>query len=206
MKSQSLLSSDDEVQGYLTVVALGASLGGRQEKLVRVGSALYDMHQGEEQLGEVLECSTFYVTEPWGGRAQNLFINGACLIRSILEPLQQLSSLQNIEKLHGRRRGKMWQDRTLDLDLLWIEDHRGQCVESSSASLLLPHPGLKVRGFMWYPFCELLAATAKRASQDQGVAYDYVEKVGKEELRNLWSESFVAEKREFLLALLNSSF
>lgn len=197
---------------FFSAVALGASVGRRQDKLLRMGRALVSMHG---QVGEVLRCSSFFITPPWGGRAQHDFVNGACLLRSSLNAAKQLELLHKIEDEQGRERDdERWQDRTLDLDLLWVQDQRGKSVVVSGP-LTLPHSELCSRDFMWWPFRELwdqqffwpdpsselgmqqeheFRQRMKVEGQDGGRWY--LEKVSPSELCDIWHATFAPEGRE----------
>lgn len=87
------------------------------------------------------------------GPAGRDFANSVALIESALEPLDLLRDLKAIERDFGRRGGKRWGARVLDLDIaLWSG--------GSFRSLLLtvPHPQLDRRAFVIEP----LAAIAPR--------------------------------------------
>jgi 2-amino-4-hydroxy-6-hydroxymethyldihydropteridine diphosphokinase len=48
------------------------------------------------------------------------YANGAVLVRSDLGPVAMLALLKSIERAFGRRGGKRWGSRVLDLDIvLW---------------------------------------------------------------------------------------
>src|SRR5436190_8377033 len=54
------------------------------------------------------------------GNAGRDFANAVALVESELDPLEMLKRLKSIEREFGRRRGRRWGARVLDLDLiLW---------------------------------------------------------------------------------------
>src|SRR3954468_16972655 len=71
------------------------------------------------------------------------FANAVALIESSQQPKEVLDELQAIERAFGRRPGKRWAARVLDLDILAWEGGRGR-----SRRLKVPHPMLEQRAFM----------------------------------------------------------
>jgi 2-amino-4-hydroxy-6-hydroxymethyldihydropteridine diphosphokinase len=85
------------------------------------------------------------------GPAGRDFANAVALVESDLEPTDMLARLKSIEREFGRRRGRRWGPRVLDLDIaLWSG---GQL---RSRRLTIPHPQLARRSFVLQP----LAAVA----------------------------------------------
>ncbi len=91
------------------------------------------------------------VLNPAHGGAGREFANAVALIESTLEPPAMLSSLKVIESEFGRRRGRRWGTRVLDLDIVVWSGGKWQ-----SRRLTIPHPALAKRSFVLGP----LAATA----------------------------------------------
>lgn len=105
-----------------------------------------------EQLpGTVVDASSsLYLNPPMGPQDQPDFINAVARLRTTLEPLPLLDGLLAIETRRGRRRGRRWGERRLDLDLLLWAD-----LSLSGPRLTVPHPGLHERAFVLYPLAEL---------------------------------------------------
>ncbi len=83
---------------------------------------------------------------PASGGAGRDFANAVALVESSLEPEAMLGELKQLERSFGRRRGRRWAARVLDLDLLlWS----GGAVRSRY--LTIPHPRLAERGFALHP-------------------------------------------------------
>ncbi|WP_419827596.1 2-amino-4-hydroxy-6-hydroxymethyldihydropteridine diphosphokinase [Sphingomonas sp.] len=78
-----------------------------------------------------------------GGRD---YANTAALVSTDCAPPALLRLLKRIEREFGRRRGRRWGARVLDLDILAWEGGRWR-----TRALLLPHPGLPHRGFALGP-------------------------------------------------------
>src|SRR5688500_5221804 len=80
------------------------------------------------------------VLNPAHGGAGREFANAVALIESELEPPAMLAALKAIEREFGRRRGRRWGCRMLDLDILiWSGGKWRQ------RSLTVPHPALETR-------------------------------------------------------------
>lgn len=129
---------------HTAFVALGSNLGDRQGNLNRAVELL-------KQHGvEVLKVSTFIETEPYGVTDQPRFLNGACMVKTDLSPLELLRLLLSVEKEMGRVRLRHWGERNIDLDLLLYEG-----VIMDTEELRLPHPDMANRDFVMLPLAEL---------------------------------------------------
>ena len=94
--------------------------------------------------------SSFFDSEPWGS-AREWYINGAVAVDTNLEPWPLLDRCQAIEWNMGRRRSaKRWEDRIIDLDLLFFDD-----LVIDDPLLEIPHPELHKRNFVLVPMCEI---------------------------------------------------
>ena len=78
------------------------------------------------------------------------FANGAAIMRTPLEPLALLTLLKSIERQFGRRRGRRWGPRVLDLDILLWDGGRVR-----TRRLVVPHPGLPHRRFVLEPLATI---------------------------------------------------
>ncbi len=130
----------------LAVVGLGSSLGDRRTALQFGANALARLPGVD-----VLAVSRIYVSPPLGSEARQPFLNAAVLVALGCTPEELLEACREMEDRRGRRRGRKWMDRTLDLDLLWVEG-----VLRKESGLQLPHPGLRVRPFALFPLLDLL--------------------------------------------------
>jgi 2-amino-4-hydroxy-6-hydroxymethyldihydropteridine diphosphokinase len=130
-------------------IALGSNLdsghGSRAETLCAARERL-------RCLGSVGARSSLYETEPVGYQDQPSFLNAAVALETQLEPLPLLRALLAIERELGRdrSRGVLKGPRTLDLDLLVMEN----CIVAGE-ELTLPHPGLTERRFVLVPLVEI---------------------------------------------------
>lgn len=86
------------------------------------------------------------VLNPAHGGAGRDFANAVALIESEAEPPEMLTRLKAIERNFGRRRGRRWGPRVLDLDVvLWSGGGY------RSRTLSIPHPILERRAFVLQP-------------------------------------------------------
>ena len=90
------------------------------------------------------------VLNPALGRAGREFANAVALIESDLEPPAMLRQLKAIEREYGRRRGRRWGCRVLDLDVVaWSGGNwRSRLLE-------IPHPALGTRSFVIGPLAAI---------------------------------------------------
>jgi 2-amino-4-hydroxy-6-hydroxymethyldihydropteridine diphosphokinase len=87
------------------------------------------------------------------GPAGRSFANAAVLASTDLGPLELLAELKDVERSFGRRGGRRWGPRVIDLDiLLWS----GGPYEG--AGLVIPHPAMRERAFVLDPLDELVPA------------------------------------------------
>lgn len=97
----------------------------------------------------IAACSSIVESPPLGPGCRN-YANAAILVTTRLAPEGLLALCKTIEARFGRRAGKRWGDRSLDLDLLlWS----GGCW--AGPSVTLPHPALATRKFVLGPLAEI---------------------------------------------------
>ena len=121
-----------------------------------LGNLLVNFRQSKQQLVEhpqikLLSSSPLYRTPPVGGpEGQPDYLNGSIEILTRLSPLDLLKHCCLIENEYGRERDQHWGARTLDIDLLLIED-----IIVDVPLLTLPHPRLHLRHFVLLPLNDL---------------------------------------------------
>lgn len=94
-------------------------------------------------------ASHLYVSEPVDAHGP-LYYNRVARLRTRLSAPALLEQLQSIERSFGRERPYRNAPRTLDLDLLLLDD---QVIDTPH--LVLPHPRLHQRLFVLMPLAEL---------------------------------------------------
>ena len=147
-------------------MALGAnSPAGRASNLRRVARAARALP------GRLVALSHPYASPAWPpGRGQPAFVNAVALVASPLPPRAMLDRLHAMEAAAGRRRGRRWAMRPLDLDLLaagglvrpdppaaraWAAMAPAEQARRAPAALVLPHPRLADRAFVLIPLCDV---------------------------------------------------
>jgi 2-amino-4-hydroxy-6-hydroxymethyldihydropteridine diphosphokinase len=103
-----------------------------------------------DELGTVEQVSPIHRT-PALGPAGRSFANAAALLASDLDPPALLAALKAVERRFGRRGGRRWGARVLDLDIiLWSEGR------FAGAHLRIPHPQMGRRSFVLGPLAEIV--------------------------------------------------
>jgi len=112
---------------------------GRPTGVVRAAIAELDRRFG------LFDASPILLNPASGGAGRD-FANAVALIESPLPPAAMLAEIKRLERTFGRRPGRRWGARVLDLDLLlWS----GGPVRSPE--LTIPHPRLPERAFVLQP-------------------------------------------------------
>ncbi|MEO6113526.1 MAG: 2-amino-4-hydroxy-6-hydroxymethyldihydropteridine diphosphokinase [Sphingomicrobium sp.] len=94
---------------------------------------------------ELFDASPIMLTRAVGGAGRD-FANAVALVTSKLEPPRMLTALKRLEREFGRRPGRRWGERVLDLDIAaWSGGHL------VSRRLTIPHAHLKGRDFVLVP-------------------------------------------------------
>ena len=84
------------------------------------------------------------------GPAGRSFANAAAILSSNLSPLDFLERLKEVERDFGRRPGRRWGPRVLDLDILLWSDGPFE-----AQGLVIPHPEFRGRRFVLEPLAEI---------------------------------------------------
>ena len=99
-------------------LGLGTNLGDKEQNLRDAVQKI------EEQVGNVVSLSAFYVTAPWGFASENSFLNAAACVETELSPLEVLQETQMIERELGRTKKSVngiYSDRLIDIDLFFFK-------------------------------------------------------------------------------------
>jgi 2-amino-4-hydroxy-6-hydroxymethyldihydropteridine diphosphokinase len=116
---------------------------GRPDGVIRAAVAAL------EPLGTVEQLSSIHRTAALGPAGRS-FANAALILSTDLPPLALLGELKALERRFGRRRGRRWGPRVLDLDIiLWSEG------AFRSRRLTVPHPEMARRPFVLVPLVEI---------------------------------------------------
>jgi 2-amino-4-hydroxy-6-hydroxymethyldihydropteridine diphosphokinase len=102
----------------------------------------------DEEFG-LFDASPIVLNSAHGGAGRD-FANAVALIESDFDPSALLSRLKSLEREFGRRAGRRWGPRVLDLDiLLWSGG------KFRTRRLIVPHPQLARRGFVLQPLAAI---------------------------------------------------
>jgi 2-amino-4-hydroxy-6-hydroxymethyldihydropteridine diphosphokinase len=123
----------------------------RSTYVVAVGSNRRGRHGGpRDEVAAALDLldglpSPIVASAPVGPSIRT-FANAVTLIATDESPPELLARLKAIERAFGRRRGRRWGARVIDLDIvLW------SCGRHVSRTLTIPHPGWRARVFVTNP-------------------------------------------------------
>lgn len=126
-------------------IALGSNLEDRGEHLDNAVEAL----QNTKNIKFIKESRRLN-TKPYGGVADQEFLNSCAEIETCLTPRELLNVLHDIENKEGRTREVHWGNRTLDLDIIYYGDYVVQ-----EEDLVIPHMDMQNRIFVLDPLCKL---------------------------------------------------
>jgi 2-amino-4-hydroxy-6-hydroxymethyldihydropteridine diphosphokinase len=154
--------------GSCALIALGSNLPSEAgDSAQTLGQAIQSLSEGEMTISAV---SRFFRTPFFPSKVAPDFVNAAILLTSALKPAELLAELHKIEQTFGRLRNQRWDARTLDLDLLAVDqtvlpDALGQRrwmnmpldaqKNDIPDQLILPHPRLQDRAFVLVPLLDI---------------------------------------------------
>jgi 2-amino-4-hydroxy-6-hydroxymethyldihydropteridine diphosphokinase len=127
------------------VLLLGSNLGNKKEHLDTAIAKL------EKSAAGVFKISGFYETEAWGHTGQPSFVNVLVMLSTLLSAKELLHHTQQIEKEMGRTRMVKWENRIIDIDILFYDDDI-----IHEPLLQIPHPAIAARKFALLPLAEML--------------------------------------------------
>ena len=102
-----------------------------------------------EGIGKVQRMSAIRAT-PALGPAGRSFANAVAILATTLLPDELLVALKQIEREFGRRPGRRWGPRVLDLDIILWSDGSW-----AGGGLIIPHPEARTRRFVLEPLTEV---------------------------------------------------
>ena len=109
-----------------------------------------------KRVGSIIKKSSIYATESWGFKSAQ-FWNQVIILETDLSPHKLLNETKNIERELGRSNKTIeisgtdsYQDRTIDIDLLFYDE-----LEINSEELTIPHPKISERRFVLVPLNEV---------------------------------------------------
>ena len=121
------------------VLSIGSNIGDRLAQLRSAVTAFAPY---------LTAASPVFQTPPWGPVAQQPFYNAVLLVTdATATPADWLARAQACEQAAGRTREQRWGPRTLDVDVITVDD-----VRSDDPQLTLPHPRAAERAFVLVPW------------------------------------------------------
>jgi 2-amino-4-hydroxy-6-hydroxymethyldihydropteridine diphosphokinase len=145
------------------------------------------LHEIGRSGSNVVAASALYETAAVGSARQPAYLNAVVLLETSLPPDALLRVLKLIERRAGRRGGRPWGPRTLDIDIIdyaGLVRHwrRGRAAVAAPGArpLILPHPLAHERPFVLKPLID--------------IAPDWRHPALQRSARELWSKA--ARKRE----------
>ncbi|WP_182046938.1 2-amino-4-hydroxy-6-hydroxymethyldihydropteridine diphosphokinase [Curtobacterium sp. ME26] len=130
------------------VIALGANLGDRGSTLRAAAQAIAAV-PGVRPVASSREVESVALTVDGLDTTKPRYRNAVVVVDTDLTPDALLDALHGIEDDHGRTREVRWGDRTLDLDVVAIDDLR-----IDTATLTVPHPRAGERAFVLAPWLD----------------------------------------------------
>ena len=132
---------------YLYAIAIGSNRPhgrhGRPTGVVEAAIAKLDQDFG------LFDASPIVLNAATGGAGRD-FANAVALVESGLEPPDMLRRLKSIERDFGRKPGRRWGPRVLDLDIAL-----GSGGAWTARGLTVPHRQLARRGFVIQPLAAI---------------------------------------------------
>ena len=121
------------------VLSVGSNMG---DRLAYLRSALDRMRPCVDAVSPV------YETPPWGPVSQPDYLNAVILASDdTADPPVWLARAHAAEDAAGRVRDQRWGPRTLDVDVIAVDD-----IELDDPDLTLPHPRAAERAFVLVPW------------------------------------------------------
>ncbi len=127
-------------------LSLGSNVGDRAANLNAAINRL-------RTLGEVLQVSPLYETEPVEFTAQPWFLNCAVELDTEQTAQQLIEAILEIERQMGRMRTQKKGPRSIDIDILLF----GNSIIDTKG-LSIPHPGMQERRFVLEPLAEIASS------------------------------------------------
>ena len=126
-------------------LGLGANLGDR-------AAALQTAVDGLAAISGVVvvAVSGVYETEPVGGPAQPDYLNAVVALDTELAPRDLLGVARRLEQAARRVRGQRFGPRTLDVDVLLVDQ-----LAVDEVDLVVPHPRMWERDFVLVPLADV---------------------------------------------------
>ncbi|MBN1340979.1 MAG: 2-amino-4-hydroxy-6-hydroxymethyldihydropteridine diphosphokinase [Bacteroidales bacterium] len=122
----------------------GANEGCREEALQKAITEI------DNEAGKVETASGIYETQPWGMDNGGKFLNQALKVSTRLSAYELIGIILQMENKMGRIRTDHYQNRTIDIDILFYNR-----IVINTPELTIPHPLIQERRFVLIPLAEI---------------------------------------------------
>ena len=129
----------------MVVLSLGGNMGDVKSIFLKSIKLLTN------SLGKLDEVSPIHKTKAWGVENQADFLNQVVLFSTNLNPQEVLQICLDVESELGRVRKAKWEERVIDVDILFYED---EIIDDSN--LTIPHPYVHKRNFVLFPLVDII--------------------------------------------------
>lgn len=123
------------------VLSLGSNIG---DRLGYLQSAVDAMRPS------LVKLSSVYETAAFGTEPQDPYLNAVIVASAEVDVRSWLDQARSVEAAAGRRRERRWAPRTLDVDVVVVDD-----IVSDDPEFTLPHPRAHERAFVLVPWLEI---------------------------------------------------
>jgi 2-amino-4-hydroxy-6-hydroxymethyldihydropteridine diphosphokinase len=155
-------------------VGLGSNIGDREGWLMQ---AVEELRRTDGVTG--MRLSAIYETAPVGYTDQGPFLNMAASLEVDVPVMDLFRRMMFIEQRLGRKRTIHWGPRTIDLDLLMVDNLE---VRIEEPDLIVPHPRMLERAFVLTPLLDVLT----REHPDYDKLLQRLQSLPDQEGVNLW--------------------
>ena len=129
----------------MVVLSLGGNMGDVKSIFIKSIKLLTN------SLGKLDVVSPIYKTKAWGVENQADFLNQVVLFSTNLNPQEVLQICLDVESELGRVRKEKWEERVIDIDILFYED---EIIDD--LNLTIPHPYVHKRNFVLFPLADII--------------------------------------------------
>jgi dihydroneopterin aldolase / 2-amino-4-hydroxy-6-hydroxymethyldihydropteridine diphosphokinase len=126
-------------------LGLGSNLGDKEDMLKRAIHLL-----DSNRYIDIKKTSVFITSKAKGTGPQPDYLNGACVIDTILTPEELLHETKMIEQLLGRQTKNDYAPRPIDIDILIYDE-----LVYTTDELIIPHPLMHEREFVLKPLSDI---------------------------------------------------
>tara|TARA_A100001388_G_C28734360_1_gene483316 strand:- start:279 stop:773 length:495 start_codon:yes stop_codon:yes gene_type:complete len=132
----------------MKIIALGSNIPFKSMLPIEILETTYKIMKNYNI--NIIKKSHIYQSEAYPNKSDPLFYNSALSIETKLTPYELLENILKIEKLFGRERKEKNSPRTLDIDIISLDN-----VILNEKNLKIPHPALHLRPFVILPIRDI---------------------------------------------------